>query len=139
MQDHGVNFPSPKVSVSGSGDTAVAMVVPSTIGSSPAFKAAQRACGGILPAFAPLSAAALAARRHVREQELLAFARCLRAHGIPKFPDPTSQGQLTLTMVQSAGVDLHAPAVLPAARDCVGVTHGAITLAAAERAINSTP
>jgi hypothetical protein len=67
---------------------------------------------------------------------LLAFARCLRSHGVPKFPDPDSRGQLPLETVQAAGVDLHAPAVLTAARACVGVTHGQITMAQVEQAIN---
>jgi hypothetical protein len=39
-------------------------------------------------------------------------------------------------MVNAAGIDLHAPDVLPAARDGVGVTHGIITGADVERAIN---
>ncbi len=69
---------------------------------------------------------------------MLAFARCLRAHGLTNFPDPTSQGQLNPAMIQSAGVDLHAANVLPAARACVGVTNGTITMADVYRAINGT-
>lgn len=41
-------------------------------------------------------------------------------------------------MIQQAGVDLHAPDVLPAARACIGVTHGAVTWANVERAVNGT-
>jgi hypothetical protein len=52
------------------------------------------------------------------------------------FPDPTSQRQLTVAMVKAAGVDLHAPAVLTAAKGCIGVSHGAITPADVERAVN---
>lgn len=132
MRDHGVaNFPEPHVSVSGS-KTAVQVVVPASDAAAPAFKAAQKACGSILPAPQNVSPA----QQHAREQSLFAFAKCLRAHGIHNFPDPTSQGQLTLAMINAAGIDLHAPDVLPAAKACVGVTHGLITGADVERAIN---
>ena len=60
---------------------------------------------------------------------MLAFARCLRSHGFPSFPDPTSSGELTHEMLASAGIDLHQPAVLQAADACVSVTHGVITRA----------
>ncbi len=55
------------------------------------------------------------------------------------FPDPTAQGQLTLAMIHAAGVDLQAPSLLTAAKACVGVTHGAITLAQVEQAIHHPP
>jgi hypothetical protein len=66
----------------------------------------------------------------------LAFASCLRAHGLTTFPDPNPQGQITGEMITAAGIDLHAPGVLTVAKGCIGVTHGAITLAMVERAIN---
>lgn len=111
-------------------------MVPSTFAKAPQFAAASRACRGILPAPGAGNPVALAAVQQARKKDLLAFARCLRIHGVPNFPDPTAQGQLTLEMVHSAGVDLQAPSVLPAARACVGVTHGAITWADVERAVN---
>jgi hypothetical protein len=137
MRDHGVtNFPDPKVSNPGPGQTAIAMVAPATLSKSPRFKTAFTACRGIMPKPANSNPAQLAQVQQARKHDLLAFARCLRAHGLTNFPDPTSQGQLTLEMVHNAGVDLHAPDVLPAARACVGVTNGAITWADVERAIN---
>jgi hypothetical protein len=141
MRDHGItNFPDPKVSSSGgssgSGATRIAMVVPATFAKSPHFAAASRACRGILPAPGGGNPVSIAAALQARKKYLLAFAQCLRAHGVPNFPDPTAQGQLTLEMIHSAGVDLQAPAVLPAGRACVGVTHGVITWADVERAVN---
>lgn len=137
MRNHGVsNFPDPKVSSSGPGSTAVEMVVPSTFSGQPQFKSAAKACRGILPVVGNISPAQVAQVQQRRRQDLLAFAKCLRARGLTNFPDPTSQGQLTLEMVNRAGVDLHAPGVLPAARACIGVTHGAITWADVERAVN---
>ena len=66
----------------------------------------------------------------------LAFARCVRTRGFPNFPDPTNQGQLTPQMVTAAGIDLHQPALLRAGLACVPVTHGLLTRAAIERAVN---
>jgi hypothetical protein len=34
----------------------------------------------------------------------LAFARCMRAHGVPKFPDPTRGGELVKESLQQLGV-----------------------------------
>jgi hypothetical protein len=64
---------------------------------------------------------------------LLAFARCLRSHGFPSFPDPTSSGQVTNQMLASAGINLNQPAMLQVADACVSVTHGLITKAAVAR------
>ncbi len=76
-----------------------------------------------------------AEHNRARAQYMLAFARCLRSHGVQGFPDPTAQGQLTLEMIRAAGVDLQAPAFLAAAQACLGVTHGAITFQQVEQAI----
>jgi hypothetical protein len=53
----------------------------------------------------------------------------------PDFPDPT-QGELSPQMVTAAGIDLHQPAVLKAGLACRSVTHGLLTRAAVERAVN---
>jgi hypothetical protein len=63
----------------------------------------------------------------------LAFARCIRSHGFPSFPDPTRSGQLSHEMLASAEIDLHQPAVVQAADACVGVTHGFLTTATLAR------
>lgn len=44
----------------------------------------------------------------------LTFARCIRSHGFPSFPDPTSSGELTHQMVANAGISLRQLAVLQA-------------------------
>jgi hypothetical protein len=134
MRQHGVtDFPDPRVTQR-AGGTSVVVGVPAKDAGTPTFKAAQKACQGILPP--PESSAQQAQQEREHAQVLLAFARCLRGHGVPKFPDPDSQGQLSLQTVHAAGVDLRAPVVLTAARACVGVTHGAITMAQVEQAIN---
>ncbi len=101
------------------------MAVPASAGASPAFKAAHKACRGILPA----PGASSPGERQAHRQVMLAFAHCLRSHGLSGFPDPNHNGQITPQMISAAGVDLRSNQFLRAATGCVGVTHGAITLA----------
>ena len=61
---------------------------------------------------------------------MLAFARCIRGHRFPSFPDQTNSGDMTHQMLANAGIDLQQPAVLHAGDACVSVTHGLITKAA---------
>ena len=116
----------------GGGSVGIRQVVPASIGQSPKFKSAQKACAGILPP--PGSSGP--DHQGPSKQVLLAFARCLRSHRVPAFPDPDSQGRLTLQMINAAGVDLKAPSFFTAARSCVGVTHGQITIGLLAKAIN---
>ena len=67
---------------------------------------------------------------------MLAFARCMRSHGFPSFPDPTNQGRLTPEMVTVAGIDLHQPGLLRAGLACVPVTNGLLTRGAIEQAVH---
>jgi hypothetical protein len=55
----------------------------------------------------------------VKYQEALAFSRCMRAHGVPSFPDPNSNGQLSAN-----GIDTKSPQVRSAAGDCQSVLPG---------------
>jgi hypothetical protein len=127
MRSHGVpNFPDP---ASGGAITKEAAVRAfKEVSNSQAF-AAQTACRHLQPDGGQLSRAQLAQRL----SDLLAFARCIRTHGVQSFPDPTSSGELTHEMLASAGVNVRQPAVLQAADACVGVTHGALTKAAVAR------
>jgi hypothetical protein len=34
----------------------------------------------------------------------LAYARCMRSHGVPRFPDPTSRGAIPKTSLDELGV-----------------------------------
>ena len=77
-----------------------------------------------------------AQQTRTRVVDALSFARCVRARGFPSFPDPTNQGQLTPQMVTAAGIDLHQPSVLSAGLACLPASHGLLTRASIERAIN---
>jgi hypothetical protein len=77
----------------------------------PAVRSAERACKAYLP---PAGGPPPKVRTQQLRQEL-AFARCMRAHGVPSFPDPSSSGaQAGLP----AGINPQSPAFRSAARVC---------------------
>jgi hypothetical protein len=132
IREHGVpDFPDPQVS-SSPGQTSIRQMVPGSVVASPQFKSAQRACRGIMPGPGNLARSDQLAHK----AEFLAFARCVRAHGVSGFPDPNSQGQITREMLSAAGVDVRSQVVQRAALACVSVTHGAITPADIRAAVN---
>lgn len=132
IRAHGVPaFPDPQV-VTTPGSVGIRQAVPAGAGLSPAFTAAQKACRGIMPAPGKGGGGDHGPGKPV----LLAFAHCLRAHGMTGFPDPNADGQLTIEMISAAGVDIHTRSFLSAAKACVGVTHGAITMAQVATAIS---
>jgi hypothetical protein len=134
MRNHGVtSFPDPEVHISGNHGSVAFAVNPSETGA-PHFETAQRACQRILPTPSNSSPG----EQQAHKQNLLAFARCLRSNGIHDFPDPDTQGQLRLTTVIAAGVDIHSHEFLNAAKACVGVTHGEITMQQIQAGINGS-
>lgn len=130
MRSHGVaNFPDPQVTTTpGGGGGRIAMAVPSSLGNSPAFKTAEKACQGMLPGPGNNRPDGHGPSKRV----LLAFTHCLRGHGMTGFPDPNAQGQLSPQTISSAGVDVHSRQFVAAGKACVGVTHGQITVAQVE-------
>jgi hypothetical protein len=133
MRAHGVpSFPEPRVQTS-AGSTEVAMVAPGSLAHTPAFRAATRACRSLMPA-GPIGESP--AQQRTLGVALLSFARCMRAHGIRTFPDPTPQGRITREMLAAANINLALPEVQRGAFDCVSATHGAITAAQVRQAIN---
>ena len=94
---------------------------------SPAFGSAIGHCQQLLPSGGPSGQNQARSQRQVNA--MLAFARCIRGHGLTRFPDPTSTGSVTHQMLAQAGIDLHQPAVVRAADACVHVTHGLLTRA----------
>jgi hypothetical protein len=110
MRSHGVgDFPDPTTPAGGG----VAFQINAGPGSdlnanNPTFKAANQACrallpGGQQPATPPSPKIAAEVR----------WARCMRSHGVPSFPDPNSQGAL-----DSAKLDNSSPAFRTATRAC---------------------
>jgi hypothetical protein len=114
MRSHGIrDFPDPTTSPGGG----VAIQIHGGPGSdlnrsNPRFISADKACRGLLPsggqAPAPLSAEKIAAE--------VRWARCMRSHGLPGFPDPNSQGAF-----DSSKFDENSPAFQTASKACGSV------------------
>jgi hypothetical protein len=136
MRSHGVtNFPDPETA-SQNGHFQISVRLTPSITESPAFQSAQKKCAYLMPgggSNANNGPSPAEVRAHT--EAILAFAACMRRHGFARFPDPNSQGDLSATAIQAAGINLQAPAVKPAALTCASVTHGQITKADIERAI----
>jgi hypothetical protein len=138
MRQHGVaDFPDPRVT-SSPGQQRIAIHVPPDA-HTVQFAAAQKACRGIMPGPSNGDLAAQAQQQRVHKQGLLSFARCVRQHGITNFPDPDAQGQLSQQMLSTAGIDVHAPSVLAAARACIPASAGQVNAAAIAAAENGGP
>jgi hypothetical protein len=131
MRTHGVtNFPDPQVT-----GNSVRLTINPSITGSPAYKSARAACAHLLPAGADQNTLS-PAQKQAHAAGLLAFATCIRKHGFPNFPDPNSQGQLSLAMIVQAGINLKQPAVLQAGDVCAPASHGQITKGDVARAIS---
>jgi hypothetical protein len=100
------------------------------------FRAAVSACNHLLPNGGNESQET-AQQKHTRLADELSFARCMRNHGLGRFPDPTAQGDLSVEMVQAQGINVHSPAVLRALQACLPASHGALTAAKVRAAINN--
>lgn len=109
MRAHGVpNFPDP----SPGGPS----VIPNWINpQAPAFQTAQKACAKFLD-----GSSSQASASESRKLELLNLAKCMRTHGLPSFPDPTtspppapSVGSHTGNVIGIAGAYLALPPQSP--------------------------
>ena len=106
MRSHGViNFPD--------SNAAGAFTHGNLDPNSPQFRAASQACRSLLPAGTNLSTTAGGAISPQRQAQLLAFARCVRSHGVPNFADPTAHG-----LTPPAGIDQNSPAFQSAFQAC---------------------
>jgi hypothetical protein len=81
---------------------------------SPQDAPAERDCKSLLPK-GGLPRVPTAAQTALALAQLLRYAVCIRAHGVPNFPDPTSAG---LRISPSSGIDLNSPHFLAAQKSC---------------------
>src|SRR4029077_3316086 len=100
------------------------------------FQAAKRACNHLLPSGSS-EPQETAQQKRTRLADELSFARCMRSHGVTRFPDPTAQGDLSVEMVQAQGIDVRSPAVLHVVQACLPASHGALTPAKVRHALNN--
>lgn len=127
---HGIpNMPDPTIATSGPGkgsailDKRFLVTVPAAV-----VQRAITACRGALAkAGIGNGPASSSSNDQQRIKDGLAFARCVRRHGISTFPDPNSQGQFPLAGTGINPNDLTA-AQLAAATACLSSAHGAISI-----------
>jgi hypothetical protein len=130
MRSHGVpSFPGPDT-----GGIPKLQVVAARQSNPSKFDAAQTACNHLLPN-GSLQAPETAQQQRTQLADELSFARCMRSHGLSRFPDPTAQGQLTVEMVEAQGIDVHSSAVLHIVQACLPASHGGLTAAKVREAI----
>lgn len=128
MRRHGVpNFPDPQHFAGGNAKLTIHNLQPPP--------AAMNACGHLLPTNGGGGSQQTAQQLRVRLADELSFAKCMRSHGVARFPDPTAQGQLSVEMVQAQGIDVHSPAILHVVQTCLPASHGALTAAKVREAI----
>jgi hypothetical protein len=108
MRGHGVpNFPDP--------DSSGRIRIPSTIDDrSPTVRAAYRACHSL----APSGSFNGQGETMGSQDQLLAFAKCMRSHGVPAFPDPQLLNGHLRMRVTAGQIDPNSPVVTAAMAAC---------------------
>jgi hypothetical protein len=122
MRAHGLtNFPDPTAGPGGEGFNGItlgnggALIVDGITFSGLAATAAAKACARFLrPGGPPPQLTAQ------QKQRALTFARCMRAHGVPHFPDPTFSAGPGKATGPPVGMDPSSPAFMHAAEACGG-------------------
>ena len=132
MRSNGIaHFPDPQDYVGGNPKLTIQRLGMS----GPTFQSAMTACNHLLPS-GPGATQETAQQQRAQLAAELSFARCMRGHGLARFPDPTAQGQLSVEMVQAQGIDVHSPAVLHIVQACLPASHGWLTPAKVREAIS---
>lgn len=119
MRSHGVaNFPDPTQSSGGAGFSISAtpgsstLTVDGTTFEGPAFESAVKACklfgGGTAPP--PITAS--------QKRAAVAFAECIRKHGVPNFPDPTFPAGGGIEQTSGSSINRNSPAFQRAVAIC---------------------
>jgi len=83
----------------------------------PQAKKAAQACAHLRPS------GPSAAQKAKDQQDFLTYARCMRSHGVPKFPDP-KPGEGGISIGPKTGVDPNTPQFKAAQEACRKVVPG---------------
>jgi hypothetical protein len=120
MRSHGVpKFPDPKPSSGG-----MQLTIGPGMGidpKSPQFQAADKACRKLMPGGGKAPSPAMQAKALA---DMLKFSACMRAHGLPDFPDPTSSGGGIQLSIGKTGLNPRSPVFQAAQKACQSVMPG---------------
>jgi hypothetical protein len=134
MRTNGMpNFPDPQHFAGGN----LKLTIQQFGASNSQFQSAMSACNHLLPTNGGSAPQETAAQQRTRLADGLSFAKCMRSHGVGRFPDPTAQGDLTVEMVEAQGIDVHSPAVLHVVQTCLPASHGGLTRAKVAEALKN--
>jgi hypothetical protein len=124
MRAHGVpNFPDPHIVQNGN-EVKVSVGINPSISGNPHFDSAQQACRKLQPGGGPGASSGPPISQSEQAQYLKAAA-CIRAHGIPNFPDPTFSGG-GVHVPKTAGINPHSPQVRAAEEACQSLIPGGL-------------
>jgi hypothetical protein len=83
----------------------------------PRFQAATQACGALLPDGGPGVAPSAAVVQQI-QADMKQFARCMRSHGVPTWPDPTLDRGRAIFDPQAVGIDTNSPRITAKMQAC---------------------
>jgi hypothetical protein len=120
MREHGVDMPDPQFQGGG-----IMQRGPDEHTPRATVEKADEACKEIRERMEPSEPPSEAEQKKMREAAL-AHARCMREHGITKFPDPTfgANGEMTVKIDKRSGIDPNDPDFKEAQEACAKLMPG---------------
>jgi hypothetical protein len=85
----------------------------------PQLALASVACEGVCGSARPSAAAASSQCLALDTAGRLSFARCMRTHGVTKFPGAAADGAVSGAMVRARGIDMNSSAFVRAVAECL--------------------
>jgi len=120
MREHGIDMPDPTFDASGNGKVSIGFAGPAGEMDQSKMDAAQTACQSFLDKVRANMPPPDPAKQEEMKQQALAFAQCMRDHGID-MPDPVvntdSKGGVTVQQ-GGAGIDPSSPGFQEASETC---------------------
>lgn len=137
LRQHGLsNFPDPKA-ITENGTPTVTIAFPAGSTNAPQFNAATGACNHLYPRNGGGGNQRVIGKGGLAH--ILAFARCMRRHGVANFPDPPSPGSGPHQGPPFPGVDWGSSGVQADAKACIPASDGMITPQLLQRFENRNP